>query len=178
MASSRKKQIPAMEGVTLRIMNDSVSTLRVEGRAEGQEQQRTGRSKPRDPPPKGLVSIDGAKVLSVNCNTSEQEQRALREPPQREQPCGMAIISVQEFVEDLKDTSWAIKSEENSMTSDEDSWADSNASIEPERKYAMTKTAVALSGDSPFLPKRSGRHTIAKHSANFAPTLANLFIVA
>jgi len=43
---------------------------------------------------------------------------------------------------------------------------------------ALTKTAVELSGDSPFLRKLSGLLTLARYTVNFAPMLAILFIGA
>merc|ERR1719380_481428 len=43
---------------------------------------------------------------------------------------------------------------------------------------ALTKTAVELSGDSPFLQKLAGLLTLARYTVNFAPMLAILFIAA
>merc|ERR1719160_682432 len=43
---------------------------------------------------------------------------------------------------------------------------------------ALTKTAVELSGDSPFLQKLAGLLTLARYTVNFAPMLAILFIGA
>jgi len=43
---------------------------------------------------------------------------------------------------------------------------------------ALTKTAVELTGDSPFLQKLAGLLTLARYTVNFAPMLAILFIGA